>query len=69
MFPYNPCENKWLSDIKKGGQVDKKPGHLLSGQSFIDYLKTKLNTSVDNNINFGFGYTEQHDILVRKDEI
>jgi hypothetical protein len=29
MFPYNPCENKWLSDSKKDGQVDKKPGHLL----------------------------------------
>jgi len=42
MFPYNPCENKWLSDSKKGGQVDKKPGHLLSGQSFIDYLKDKF---------------------------
>jgi hypothetical protein len=42
MFPYNPCENKWLSDIKKGGQVDKKPGHLLSDQSFINYLKAKL---------------------------
>ena len=67
MFPYNPCENKWLSDIKKGGQVDKKPGHLLSGQSFIDYLEHKLN--INNKIDFGFGYTEQHDILVRKDEI
>ena len=67
MFPYNPCENKWLSDSKKGGQVDKKSGHLLSGQSFIDYLKHKLN--MNNNIDFGFGYTEKHDILVRKDEI
>jgi len=67
MFPYNPCENKWLSDSKKSGQVDKKPGHFLSGQSFIDYLKHKLN--MNNNIDFGFGYTEKHDILVRKDEI
>ena len=68
MFPYNPCENKWLSDSKKDDHVEK-PGHLLSGQSFIDYLKRKLNTSMNRNISFGFGYTEQHDILVRKDEI
>jgi hypothetical protein len=60
MFPYNPCENNWLSETKKGGQVDKKPGHLLSGQSFVNYLNDKLNTN--NNINFGFDYTEKNGI-------
>ena len=60
MFPYNLCENNWLSETKKGGQVDKKPGHLLSGQSFVNYLNDKLNTN--NNINFGFDYTEKNGI-------
>ena len=60
MFPYNPCENNWLSETKKGGQVNEKPGHLLSGQSFVDYLNDKLNTN--NNINFGFDYTEKNGI-------
>jgi len=60
MFPYNPCENNWLSETKKGGQVDKKPGHLLSGQSFVNYLNDKLN--MNNNINFGFDYTEKNGI-------
>ena len=59
MFPYNPCENNWLSETKKGGQVKNKPGHLLSGQSFVDYVKDKLN--MNNNIDFGFDYTDKKD--------
>ena len=67
MIPYNRCENKWLSDKKKDGQVEEKPGHQLTGQSFIDYLKSRLN--MNNNIDFGFGYSEKKDILTRQDEI
>jgi hypothetical protein len=58
MLPYNTNENEWLSvkSIKEQKKV-----------SFLYNLISKLD--MNKNIDFGFGYTEKHDILVRKDEI
>ena len=59
MFPYNPCENHWLSKNKS-----KTPKKL--GKSFFKKLTDMLSL---NKKSIGFGTSEKHDLLTRQDEI
>jgi len=54
MFPYNVCENLWLSESKE------KETKIKTKKRSINY--------VDFN-SVGFGTGEQHDILARQHEI